>query len=314
MHSEPVLWGAPVRLSFHGAAQGVTGSCHLIETGSRRILIDCGLFQGSRELHEDNSDPFGFDPAAIDCVLLTHAHLDHCGRLPLLVKRGFRGEVVATQASFELARLVILDAAHLQEEEARRRTRTSMRRGRSEPEAPLYSIVEALDSIGRFGRAAEYRQPIEIGAGLRATFFDAGHILGSASILLEIDEDAGRRTILFSGDVGNARRLLLRAPETPAAAEVVVMETTYADRPHRPFAASVGELYDTINATLARGGNVLIPTFALERAQELVFFLRQGIEENSTTVLASGLSRFAHGDIGHRNIRTSFQLFRAECR
>jgi metallo-beta-lactamase family protein len=269
-----------MKLSFHGAAQGVTGSCHLVETAGFRILIDCGLFQGSRELHEDNDAPFGFDPASLDCVILTHAHLDHCGRLPLLVKRGFRGEIVATQATFELARLVILDAAHLQDEEARRRTRTSQRRGRSEPEAPLYTIVDAMDSIGRFGRAAQYRQPIEIRPGVRATFFDAGHILGSASVLIEFDENKGRHGILFSGDIGNAGRLLLRAPETPPAAETVVMETTYGDRPHKQFGASVEELYDAINTTLERGGNVLVPTFALERAQELVFFLRRGIEEN----------------------------------
>jgi len=269
-----------MKLSFHGAARGVTGSCFLLEAGSLRVLVDCGLFQGGRELHEENAAAFGFDPASLDCVLLTHAHLDHCGRLPLLVKRGFRGRIVATKATFELARLVLLDAAHLHEEEARRRTRTALRRGRETPEPPLYSIVEALDSIGRFGEAAEYEKPLEIGAGLRATFFDAGHILGSASVLLEVEERRSRRTVLFSGDIGNSGRPLFTVPKTPPAAEAVIMETTYGDRPHRPFAASVGELYDAINATLSRGGNVLIPTFALERAQELIFFLRQGIEEN----------------------------------
>jgi metallo-beta-lactamase family protein len=269
-----------MKLSFHGAAEGVTGSCHLLQTGGHRILVDCGLFQGNRELHEDNSAPLGFDPASLDCVLLTHAHLDHCGRLPLLVKRGFRGQIVATKATCELARLVLLDAAHLHEEEAHRDAGGALGRAAKESEPPLYSVVDALDSIGRFGTVAEYGKPIEIAAGAHATFFNAGHILGSASVLIEFDESQGRRTVLFSGDIGGPRRPLLRAPETPAAAEIVVMETTYGDRLHRPFAASVSELYDAINAALARGGNILIPTFALERAQELLFFLRQGIEEN----------------------------------
>ena len=269
-----------MKISFHGAAQDVTGSCHLLDTGRHRILVDCGLFQGSRELHEENSVAFGCDPASIDCVLLTHAHLDHCGRLPLLVKRGFRGQIIATKATCEMARLVMLDAAHLQEEEARRRANGAARRGEKEVEPPLYSIVDALDAIGCFGATAEYGKPVAVKDGLRATFFNAGHILGSASVLIEFEESQGHRSILFSGDIGNPGRPLLLPPETPAAAEIVVMETTYADRMHRPFAASVSELYDAINAALARGGNILIPTFALERAQELLFFFRQGIEEN----------------------------------
>ena len=269
-----------MKLSFHGAAQGVTGSCCLLEASGLRILIDCGLFQGGRELHEENAAAFGFDSASVDCVLLTHAHLDHCGRLPLLVKRGFRGQIVATKATYELARLVLLDAAHLHEEEARRRMRTTLRRGHAAPEPPLYSIVETLDSIGRFGEAVEYEKPLEIAPGLHATFFDAGHILGSASVLLEVEEKRNRHAVLFSGDIGNSGRPLFTLPGTPPAADTVVMECTYGDRSHRPFTDSVGELYDAVNATLLRGGNVLIPTFALERAQELIFFLRQGIEES----------------------------------
>ena len=202
-----------MRLSFHGADQGVTGSCHLLEIGGRRLLVDCGLFQGSRTIGEDNSAEFGFDPATLDCVLLTHAHLDHCGRLPLLVKRGFRGEIVATQATFELARLVLLDAAHLQEEEGRRQANNSPSDDVEKRNPPLYTIVDAMDCIGRFGRAAAYRQPIMLREGIRATFFDAGHILGSASILVQTEEDTARRSILFSGDIGNAGRLLLRAPK-----------------------------------------------------------------------------------------------------
>jgi metallo-beta-lactamase family protein len=264
-----------MRLSFHGAARTVTGSCHLLETNGRRILVDCGLFQGGRELHEDNVADFGFDPAQIDIVCLTHAHLDHCGRLPLLAKRGFRGEVIATSATFDLARLVLLDSTHLQMEEARHRQHRNSRV--SSAAAPLYSMLDTLDSIGRFGRTARYGMPLELAPGIRATFFDAGHILGSASILIELDEAGRRRSILFSGDIGNAGRPLLRPPSGPRAADVVVMEATYGDRFHRSYAASVEELNDAIAATLARGGNVLIPTFALERTQEILYCLHQAI-------------------------------------
>ena len=264
-----------MKLSFHGAARTVTGSCHLFEANGRRVLVDCGLFQGGRELHEENAADFGFDPAKIDIVCLTHAHLDHCGRLPLLAKRGFRGEVIATAATFDLARLVLLDSTHLQMEEARHRQHRS---GRTRSAAePLYSMLDTLDSIGRFGRAARYGVPLEMAPGIRATFFDAGHILGSASILVELDEAGRRRSILFSGDIGNAGRPLLRAPSTPGAADVVVMEATYGDRLHRSYAASVEELDGAIAATLARGGNVLIPTFALERTQEVLYCLHEAI-------------------------------------
>jgi metallo-beta-lactamase family protein len=269
-----------LRLSIHGAAQTVTGSCHLLEVCGLRILVDCGMFQGSRELHEDNGEPFGFDPTSVDYVLLTHAHLDHVGRLPLLAKRGFRGEVIATSATFELARLVILDSVHLQTEDMRHHRH--LRRGADHPaeSEPLYSMLDALDVIGRFGRAAEYNKTISISPSIRATFLDAGHILGSSSILLEVGEGEHDRSILFSGDIGNDGRPLLGNPQTPAAADYVVMESTYGDREHRQFGASVDELFSAINSTLHRGGNVLIPTFALERTQDILFSLHEGIEQD----------------------------------
>lgn len=270
-----------MKLSFHGADRGVTGSCHLLEVGGRRVLIDCGLFQGGREIDEENARPFGFDPAAIDALLLTHAHLDHCGRIPLLFKRGFRGEIVTTAASRELTRLVLLDSAHLQEEESRYRSlRTSRREGRAPPVEPLYSILDALNAFDCFGRNAAYGQPVAVVPGVKATFLDAGHILGSASILLELEEEGRRRSVLFSGDLGNAGRPLLREPADPPRADLVVMETTYGDRLHKSLPHSVLELYDAVAGALQRGGNVVIPTFALERAQELLFFLRKGVEEN----------------------------------
>jgi len=269
-----------MKLSFHGADRTVTGSCHLLECRDRRVLIDCGLFQGSREIGEENAEPLGFDPATVDFVLLTHAHLDHCGRLPLLAKAGFRGEVIATAATFELARLVILDAARLQEEDTRHRHHGTWRQGEQVSAQPLYSARDAEDVVARFGRAAAYDTALDVVPGIRATFLDAGHIVGSASILLAIEENGRRRTVLFSGDIGNSGRPLLRSPQVPDAAEIVIMETTYGDRRHRRFDASVEELIRAVAATLERGGNVLIPTFALERAQEVLYFLREGVEKN----------------------------------
>ncbi len=264
-----------MEIAFHGAAGGVTGSCHLVTCAGRRILIDCGMFQGGRELYEDNADPFGFDPAEVDVLLLTHAHLDHCGRIPLLVKRGFRGEIICTSATRDLTRLVLLDSAHLHEEEAKRRSRHSHGHEQSEP---LYDTMDALDSFNRFGREAKYGKRVVLWNGAAATFHDAGHILGSASILLELEEDGRHKRILFSGDIGPRGRPLLNDPDPPSPVDVVVMETTYGDRDHRPLDASVEEFYEAIRDADARGGNVVIPTFALERAQELLFFLREGMD------------------------------------
>ncbi|MGC9420359.1 MAG: MBL fold metallo-hydrolase [Rhodovulum sp.] len=265
-----------MQIEFHGAAGGVTGSCHLVRAAGRNILVDCGMFQGSHELHEDNAEPFGFDPAEIDILLLTHAHLDHCGRIPLLVKRGFAGEVICTAATRDLSRLVLLDSAHLHEEEARRRHRHG-----HENHGPLYDTMDAVDSFDRFGRTAFYGKRIDLGHGAAATFVDAGHILGSSSILLELAEDGRRRRILFSGDLGPRERAFLNPPEPPENVDIVVMESTYGDRDHRALDASVAEFHDAIADAEARGGNVIIPTFALERAQELLFYLREGMESGA---------------------------------
>ena len=262
-----------MKLSFHGADRSVTGSCHLVECAGKRILIDCGLHQGSRELDEENAGPFGFDAAGINYVLLTHAHLDHCGRLPLLAKRGFRGEIITTSASRELARLVMLDAAHLQEEDGASHDKNE----------PLYSTLDALNCLDYFGRTATYTQVIEVAAGAHATFIDAGHILGSASIFLELEEQSHRTSVLFSGDLGSAGRILLRSPAKPPHAENVVMETTYGDRLHKQLGPSIDEFYEAITETFKRGGNVIIPTFALERAQELLYYLSEGVTQGRLT-------------------------------
>jgi metallo-beta-lactamase family protein len=269
-----------LKLSFHGADRDVTGSCHLVECAGKRILIDCGLRQGSRELNEENAEPFGFDAAAVDYVLLTHAHLDHCGRLPLLAKRGFRGEIITTSASRELARLVVLDAAHVQEEDAHYRARKVGHDGGShDKNQPLYSTLDALNCLDYFGRTAIYAQAFEVAAGIRASFIDAGHILGSASIFLELEEQGHSTSVLFSGDLGSASRVLLRSPATPPHAENVVMETTYGDRVHKQLGPSIDEFYGAVNETFKRGGNVITPTFALERAQELLYFLNEGVTQ-----------------------------------
>ncbi len=270
-----------MKLSFHGAAQGVTGSCHLLEVAGKKILIDCGLYQGGREIVEENACPFGFEPSEIDFLLLTHAHLDHCGRIPLLVKRGFSGEIVTTYASVELAKLVLLDSAGLQEEEAKYQTRRARRRsGKATEEIePLYTVLDALNSLDFFGRRVTYGKAFELAPGIEVTFLDAGHILGSASILLSLTEGPRQHRILFSGDLGYPGRVILRDPVTPAEpVDTVVMETTYGDRLHKQLQPSIDELYEVVNRTIGRGGNVIIPTFALERAQEILYFLREGVE------------------------------------
>ena len=266
-----------MRIAFHGAAGGVTGSCHRVVCGGRQVLVDCGLFQGGSEL-EANRRPFGFDPAEIDAVLLTHAHLDHCGRLPLLVAEGFRGTVHATDATRDLARLVLLDAAHIHEEDARRRARRAARRGEREVPPPLYRMIDAFDAMDRFAPGVRYGEAVEVVPGIRAIWFDAGHILGAGSILLELEEDGRRRRVVFSGDIGSPGRPIVRDPQPVPPADLVVMESTYGDRNHRSLASSVEELLEAIRATFARGGNVIVPTFALERAQELLFHLRVAVE------------------------------------
>ena len=277
-----------MKISFHGATEGVTGSCHLIQAAGKNILVDCGLFQGSKEIEDSNANPFGFDPASIDYLLLTHAHLDHCGRIPLLVKRGFEGEIITTSATQELARIIMLDSAFLNEQDVRRKNRRKKRKSKALIE-PLYSTEDALHAMDFFGRKANYNQAIDVAEGIRVNFIDAGHILGSACVFLELEENGKKRTVLFSGDLGSNDRAILRDPNKPPHADVVVMETTYGDRNHKELEPSIDELFEAINDTIARGGNVIIPTFALERAQELLYYLHQGWKEKR---LPRGLQTF----------------------
>ncbi len=269
-----------MRISFHGATLGVTGSCHLLEACGRKILVDCGLYQGSRELRDENTQDFGFDPASIDVLLLTHAHLDHCGRIPLLVEQGFVGEIIATAATQDLVQLVLEDTARLQEEEAERSKRHAARghrHFRADAE-PLYDSQAVARALHLFGRRARYGQPIPLSEGLVATFQDAGHILGSGSICIAVQEDGKLRRVVFSGDLGSRYHPIIRDPEICPEADVVIMESTYGGRHHRSMPDTVREFHEAINDTVAQGGNIVIPTFALERAQEILYGLREAHE------------------------------------
>ncbi|MBV5318887.1 MAG: MBL fold metallo-hydrolase [Desulfobulbaceae bacterium] len=269
-----------MRIAFHGAARNVTGSCYLIECLEKRILIDCGLYQGNREMDEENRNNFGFDPATIDYLLLTHGHLDHCGRIPLLSRLGFKGKIITTAATRELARLVMLDAARIQEEEAGYRNyKAGKRKNRGALVEPLYNTLDALNCLDAFVDITAFEQPYNLCPGIRATFYDAGHILGSACILLELEEAGKRRRVLFSGDLGYNGRAILPDPATPPHADTVIMESTYGDRLHKKLEPSIAELFQAITTTVAQNGNVLIPSFALERTQELLYYLREGVEQ-----------------------------------
>ena len=261
-----------MEISFHGADRGVTGSSHLLECCGRRLLVDCGMFQGSRELEEENSAALGFDPAAVEFLLLTHAHLDHCGRVPLLVKGGFRGEIIATAATRDLARIILKDAAHMAEDDAAWRSR----RAGGQAVAPLYTQADVDAAMALFTRSVAYGEELDLGSGVRVSFHDAGHILGSAHVLVRATESGRERRVLFSGDIGGAGRPIIRDPAPPAAG-IVLMESTYGDRRHRSPAESVRELVDVIATTVARGGNIVIPSFALERTQEILYWLRSAI-------------------------------------
>jgi metallo-beta-lactamase family protein len=276
-----------MRMSFHGAAGGVTGSCHLLETANTRLLVDCGLFQGSRELREENAHDFGFDPASIDFLLLTHAHLDHCGRIPLLVKRGFRGQVVCTSATKDLAALVLMDTARLQEEDSERAKRHKGQGKRYEnlSEEPLYTSLDVEAALAHFTVDVPYNHSVMLAEGVRVTFQDAGHILGSASVLVEAE---GRR-VVFSGDIGSPQHPIVRDPQPCPSADGVVMETTYGGRTHRSVLATTLEFFQVINQTVAAGGNIVVPAFALERAQEVIYGIREGLEHQR---LPAGLRVF----------------------
>lgn len=254
-----------------GACEGVTGSAHLLRTGERTVLVDAGLFQGGADPAAANAAPWPFDPRRIDAVVLTHGHLDHVGRLPKLVADGYRGPVYATAATLAVAEVVLRDAARIQAEDLARAQRTLKRSGR-DPRGlrPLYRDQD-VDAALRLGRAVDLGRTVDLGAGVRFTLGRAGHVLGAAWVVL--DGPDGR--VVASGDLGDDDGALHPPPEPPPIAEAVLIESTYGDRRHRDAAATLAEFAAAVHQTLARGGNVLIPTFALERTQAVLAALAE---------------------------------------
>ena len=259
-----------MKLSFFGADQCVTGSCHCLEVGGKRILIDCGLQQGRDEV-DNRTLPFA--PGSIDYVLITHAHIDHSGRVPMLIKNGFQGRILTTRLTAQLMSIMLQDSAHIQESDAEYKNRKNRRAGRPEEE-PLYTVADA-QRVPEFIDTCEYDQPVHLCDGVDAVFIDAGHLLGSASIRLTLTEGGQTKTIVFSGDIGNVDQPIIRDPQFFTGADYVVMESTYGDRNHTEVWSYTGELAQIIDETLGKGGNVVIPSFAVGRTQELLYFIRE---------------------------------------
>ena len=260
----------PMKLHFYGADRCVTGSCHCLEINGKKILIDCGLQQGRDEM--DNRY-LAFAPGNIDILLVTHAHIDHTGRIPLLVKNGFHGRILTTRLTADLMKIMLLDSAHIQESDAEYENRKGERAGR-DPVEPLYTEQDALD-VFKYVTTCEYGEKIDLCEGVSAVFTDAGHLLGSASITLELEEAGVHKTVVFSGDIGNVDQPIIRDPQLLKKADYVVMESTYGDRNHTEVWSYTDELAEIIDETLGKGGNVVIPSFAVGRTQELLYFIRE---------------------------------------
>lgn len=261
-----------MRVHFHGAAGEVTGSLHEVEAAGHRLLLDCGMIQGSPEAERRNFDPFGFDAAALDALVISHAHIDHIGRVPLLLKRGFRGDIHAQEATADLMRIMLLDSASIAESEAERGNRRR-RAGEAELQ-PLYTR-EDVEATMRRVRPLRYGAASEILPGVQLTFREAGHILGSSVVELRADG----RTLVFSGDLGPKGTPILRDPEPIAAADLVLMESTYGDRLHKDRSETILELGRILDAAWNDGGNVLIPAFAVGRSQELLYWFAKYWDE-----------------------------------
>ena len=259
-----------MKLTFFGAAHAVTGSCHCLEVNGKKILIDCGLQQG-RDEHDDNA--LDFAPGYIDCVLVTHAHIDHSGRLPLLVKEGFTGPIYTTRLTGDLLSIMLRDSAHIQESDAQWQNQKGKRAGRAEVE-PLYTVADAEAAVQQL-TTVEYGQRFELFPGIEVRFNDAGHLLGSSTVELWLTEGDVSKKIVFSGDLGNVDQPIIRDPQYVDEADYVVMESTYGDRNHEPPESYVDALAALIDDIFSKGGNIIIPSFAVGRTQELLYFLRE---------------------------------------
>ncbi len=259
-----------MKLGFIGADHEVTGSCHYVEACGKHILIDCGLEQG-KDIYVNQDIPVPVHQ--IDYVLLTHAHIDHSGRLPLLYKNGFKGDIISTFATSDLCSIMLRDSAHIQEFEAEWRNRKAKRSG-GEKYIPLYTMNDALGAIELFN-PCDYEQKIELCPGIHVCFRDVGHLLGSSSIELWLNENGVEKKIVFSGDIGNINQPLIKDPHYTESADYVVMESTYGDRLHNTPPDYVAALAEIIDKTLRRGGNLVIPAFAVGRTQEILYFIRE---------------------------------------
>ena len=264
-----------MKLSFYGADQCVTGSCHCLEVNGKKILVDCGLQQGRDEV--DNAS-LPFHPGAIDCVLVTHAHIDHSGRLPLLIKNGFEGKIITTRLTAQLLGIMLQDSAHIQESDAEYQNRKNLRAGRPTVQ-PLYTVEDA-ERVKEFVQTCEYGETVQLCEGVTAEFIDAGHLLGSASIRVTAHEGGETRVIVFSGDIGNVDQPIIRDPQFFDSADYVLMESTYGNRNHTEVWSYTEDLAQIIDETLGRGGNVVIPSFAVGRTQELLYFIREIKDKN----------------------------------
>ena len=259
-----------MKLTFLGAAREVTGSCTLIEAGGHRFLVDCGMEQG-KDVYPNADLPCA--PGEIEAILLTHAHIDHSGRIPYLYKNGFRGPIYSTDATMDLCEIMLEDSAHIQEQEAEWKNRKAQRSG-NELVEPDYTVEDAMAVMKQFVPQS-YGKPLEVFPGITATFTDVGHLLGSASITLQVTENGESQTIVFSGDIGNVDQPIIRNPQFFDSADYVLMESTYGDRNHTEVWSYTDQLAQIIDETLAKGGNVVIPAFAVGRTQELLYFIRE---------------------------------------
>ena len=262
-----------MKLEFFGAAAEVTGSCHVLHVGGRRVLLDCGLIQGGRKDEERNRDPFPFDASKIDAVVLSHAHLDHCGRLPLLVKRGFRGPIYAQEASCELVAILLADAAHLAERDAEYRSRKTGKRVK-----PLYTLEDGEHAVRQL-KGRRYRERFEVGPGIEVRFADAGHILGSCAVEVWASDGGKQTKLVFSGDLGQYDTPILRDPDPIDQADLVLMESTYGGRRHREREETLAELGEIFTSPRSRKGNILVPAFSIGRSQEILYQLGRHYDE-----------------------------------
>ena len=261
-----------MKIKIVGAAGGeVTGSAYFVQTEDARVLVDAGMFQGGKKSEAKNRLPSGVSPSKLDAVLLTHAHLDHTGRVPLLIKHGYNGRVYGTTATLELAELILQDSARLQVHEAERanRTRNFSPKG---PVEPLY-CPEDVVPFRQMARGVQFREPVAVAKGISARWIEAGHILGSASIELIVTEDGRSWTVLFSGDLGPVGRPIIRDFERPSGADIVFLESTYGDRDHRSYSDTVAEFEELVKQAAAARGKILVPTFAIGRAQTMLYHL-----------------------------------------